>query len=199
MKRNNVYLSESDWKLLEELEQMPDEDIDTDDIPEVLEVRNLRRGGRPVQNEETGTANGSQDMSRWRASLHEQLGALFQSLPGRERVQIRTPFTLPDGDLIDLCWRDTPNGQVVSDLGDTRGWLFVNGAYDELTAKQERALDEACSTYGVERHGEILLARVEDDNVALAIVRLVQAITAVCQRLDTGAGSHRKLDSTLRQ
>ena len=50
------------------------------------------------------------------ASLHSQLGTLFECLPAGERVQIRTPFTYPDGDLIDLYWRDTPQGQVVSDL-----------------------------------------------------------------------------------
>ena len=195
MKRNNVYLTAADWELLEELEQMPDEDIDTDDIPEVMDVRNLRRGAYPIQNEETTAVNQGQDVPPWCISLHEQLGGLFQCLPGRERVQIRTPFTLPDGDMIDLYWRDTPKGQVISDLGDTRAWLFVNGDYDELTTKKEQAIDQACSTYGVERHGEILLARVENNDVALAIVRLVQAVTVVSQSLDVGADPPSKLAS----
>ena len=42
-------MTEEDWKLLEELERMPEEEIDTSDIPEVLEVRNPKRGGRPLK------------------------------------------------------------------------------------------------------------------------------------------------------
>ena len=44
MKKNDGRFTEEDWKRLEELEQMPEEDIDTDDIPEVLEVLEPRRG-----------------------------------------------------------------------------------------------------------------------------------------------------------
>ena len=123
------------------------------------------------------------------ASLHTQLGALFECLPAGERVQIRTPFTYPDGDLIDLYWRDTPQGQVVSDLGDTCGWLFVNGAHDNLTAKQNQAYDDACSTYGVERRDGLLLTYVVDGKLADAVVRLVQAITVVSQTVDVGQQS----------
>ncbi len=59
-------------------------------------------------------------------SLHSQIGALFECVDTGERVRIETPFVLPDGHQIDVYWRDTPWGQVVSDLGDTYGWLFVN-------------------------------------------------------------------------
>ena len=66
------------------------------------------------------TSNGS-IATRICASLHTQIGSLFECLPAGERVQIRTPFIFPDGDLIDLYWRDTPRGEVISDLGDTCG------------------------------------------------------------------------------
>ena len=119
-------------------------------------------------------------------SLHAQLGALFECEPAGERVQIRTPFIFPDGDLIDLYWRDTPLGQVVSDLGDTCGWLFLNGAHQELTSEQSRAYDEACSIYGVERRDGLLLAYIADDKLADAVVRLAQAITLISHTLDIG-------------
>ena len=120
------------------------------------------------------------------ASLHSQLGTLFECLPAGERVQIRTPFTYPDGDLIDLYWRDTPQGQVVSDLGDTCGWLFINGAHQKLMEKQNQAYDDACSTYGVERRDGILRAYVVDGKLADSVVRLAQAITAISQSVDVG-------------
>jgi hypothetical protein len=119
-------------------------------------------------------------------SLHSQLGSMFECITAGDRVQIRTPFVLPDGHQIDVYWRDTPWGQVVSDLGDTYGWIFVNGAYDRLTPKQNEAYYAACSAYGVERLEEAILARVSDGRLADAVVRLAQAITTVSNTLDVG-------------
>ena len=131
-----------------------------------------------------GFADADSMTARICAELGSQWGAMFRCSRAGERVQIRTPFVFPDGDLIDLYWRDTDAGPVVSDLGDTYGWLFINGGNDGLTAEQNRAYDEACQTYGVERRGGVLLARVSDGKVADAVVRLAQAITAVSQVLD---------------
>ena len=44
MKTDNDTLTTEQYKLLEELENMAEEDIDTVDIPEELEVKNPRRG-----------------------------------------------------------------------------------------------------------------------------------------------------------
>ena len=44
MKKNDGTFTQEEWELLEELEKMPEEEIDTDDIPEVLEVVEPRRG-----------------------------------------------------------------------------------------------------------------------------------------------------------
>lgn len=44
IKKNDGTFSQEEWDLLEELEKMPEEEIDTDDIPEVLEVVEPRRG-----------------------------------------------------------------------------------------------------------------------------------------------------------
>ena len=118
------------------------------------------------------------------AELGSQLGAMFHCSSAGAQVQIRTPFVFPDGDLIDVYWRDTDCGPVVSDLGDTWGWLFINGGNESLTDKQNRAYAAACKTYGVERRGGVLLARVSNGNVADVVVRLAQAITAVSQVLD---------------
>lgn len=120
------------------------------------------------------------------SSLRSQLGNLFECEPAGERVQIRTPFLMPDGHQIDLYWRETHRGQVVSDLGDTYGWLFVNGAHDELTPEQGAAYDAACIAYRVERLGVALMARVAEGELADTVIRLGQAITMVSHTLDVG-------------
>lgn len=117
-------------------------------------------------------------------SLRSQLGELFDCEDAGSRVQIHTPFVLPDGDGIDLYWRETPRGQVVSDLGDTLGWLFINGGNSGLTKRQDDAYDQACSMFAVERRNGVLIAGVADGNIAEAVIRLAQAITVVSQVLD---------------
>ena len=65
MNRTEAVLSKEDPVMLRELDQMEDEDIDTTDIPEVLEVRNPRRGAyyQPVQKEITLTLD--EDIIHW--------------------------------------------------------------------------------------------------------------------------------------
>ena len=65
MNRTDIIISKEDPAMLRELDQMEDEDIDTTDIPEVLEVRNPRRGAycQPVQKEITVTLD--EDIIHW--------------------------------------------------------------------------------------------------------------------------------------
>ena len=142
------------------------------------------------------TANDRDMTAKICSALRSQLGVLFQCEAAGERVQISTPFLMPDGHQVDLYWRETRDGQVISDLGDTYGWLFVNGAYEELTPAQDAAYDAACSAYGVERLGVTLLARIGDGQLADAVIRLGQAITMVSHTLDVGQPSTKKVSET---
>ena len=65
MNRTEAVLSKEDPNMLRELDQMEDGDIDTTDIPEVLEVRNPRRGAyyQPLQKEITVTLD--EDIIHW--------------------------------------------------------------------------------------------------------------------------------------
>ena len=119
--------------------------------------------------------------------LANQLEATFDCETVGEYVLIRTPFIFPDGDAIELYWQNSPNGQIVSDLGETYGWLFVNGGNESLTAKQTRAYNDACLTYQVERDAGVLRAPVIDGQLASAVFRLSQAITMVSQVIDVRA------------
>ena len=44
MKKNEGRFTQEEWERLEKLEQMSEEEIDTDDIPEVLQVVDPKRG-----------------------------------------------------------------------------------------------------------------------------------------------------------
>lgn len=121
------------------------------------------------------------------SQLANQLEATFACEIVGSYVLIRTPFVFPDGDVIDLYWQNSSHGQVISDLGETYGWLFINGGNESLTAKQNRAYDDACLTYGVARDAGVLWAPVTDGQLASAVFRLSQAITMVTQTLDIRA------------
>lgn len=92
----------------------------------------------------------------------------------------------PDRDIIDLYLQNTESGQIITDLGDTYGWLFINGANEELTSKQEQTYNEACTVYGVERQNGTLFIRVVNDNLIDPVIRLAQTITVVSHALDVG-------------
>ncbi len=65
MKRNRADLTEEEWNLLSRLEQMPEDEIDTEDIPEVLEVRNPRRDSLLPRNTNTVSVSVDQDIIAW--------------------------------------------------------------------------------------------------------------------------------------
>ncbi len=76
MKKNRGNLTEEEWNLLQELEQMPENEIDTDDIPEVLEIRNPRRGSINRHDVDTVVVSLDQDIVSWWESLPHNEGKL---------------------------------------------------------------------------------------------------------------------------
>ena len=74
---------------------------------------------------------------------------------GDGTVQIHTEHFYPDRDLIDIYVQSKPNNYKVTDLGDTYGWLFVQGiekadiktALNSLDPKVYMLLDGAIVTF----------------------------------------------------
>ena len=65
MKKSSAELTEEEWNLLNQLEQMPEQEIDTEDIPEVLEVRNPRRHSLTRRGESSVSVSVDQDIVAW--------------------------------------------------------------------------------------------------------------------------------------
>lgn len=55
---------------------------------------------------------------------------------------ILTPFIFPNGDLLELFVEETPDGFVVSDLGETWGWLFRTYGIDNFTPARRQKVRE---------------------------------------------------------
>ena len=69
MKKSDAGLTEEQWTELEELRRMPDHEIDTTDIPVILDWKNIRRGAEPQHAEREVTIRLSEDIIEWLQSL----------------------------------------------------------------------------------------------------------------------------------
>ena len=69
MSKNDGALTKEDQQLLENLHRMTEEEIDTTDIPEVLEVRNPRRGAYYQNPQRQITITLDNDIADWLESL----------------------------------------------------------------------------------------------------------------------------------
>jgi len=106
-----------------------------------------------------------------------QLGALFTCMPHDRYTKIRTPFLYPDGDVIDVFFRESGDEVVtVTDLGESLRWLRSHTLTPRRTQKQRQLIDDVCLNHGVELFKGMLALRVKKgENLASAVMRLSQA------------------------
>ncbi len=112
-----------------------------------------------------------------RTVLQEQLPALFEVRPHDEGVDhVSTPFQLPDGTMVDV-YVDAGGPQlIVTDFGDTSGWLWLLTGGRDLTDAEQDLVVEAASIPGVKLERGSLVAEPEcDGDVAKRIVDVAQA------------------------
>lgn len=55
--------------------------------------------------------------------IADTAGQLFDCADVNGFVRIRTPYLYPDGDIIDLYWKEQNGQQILTDLGETLRWL----------------------------------------------------------------------------
>lgn len=111
-----------------------------------------------------------------RTVLQEQLPALFKVYSHAEGVDhVSTPFQLPDGTMVDVYVEAGGPQLVVTDFGDTSGWLWLLTGRD-LTDAEQDLIVEAASIPGVKLDRGCLVAEPEcDEDVAKRIIDVAQA------------------------
>ena len=68
-------------------------------------------------------------------------------------VRVRTPYQYPDGDIIDLFARPgntARNEIVISDLGETLGWLWIQHPDPDTRPEHRQMAAAACARHGAE-------------------------------------------------
>ena len=113
--------------------------------------------------------------------LERQLPGLFETeLMPDGALAVTTPLLLPDNDLIDVYVTMRDGCAVVSDCGETLGWLRRMSPLEQLPVEQSLMIEEICLSLGVnlQRH---TLSRVceSDGDLAESILLVAQAAVRV--------------------
>ena len=112
--------------------------------------------------------------------LQSGFSTLFVCSTQGQYQRIRTPFLYPDGDYIDLFYRDEGDSGWITDLAETTGWLSTQTASRQRTQRQTHLIKDACMTHGVEFHRGMIQARCRrSDDLASAVTRVAQAALRV--------------------
>ena len=108
----------------------------------------------------------------------EGLAVDFEATPSDDGCFLLTPFYRPDGEGIELEVEILPGGNIkISDMGDTLGYLFVNGL--TLSRTLIGRAKSISMGYGVSLQRDSLIIETEPANVGIALHELIQAALAV--------------------
>ena len=108
------------------------------------------------------------------------IGPLFVCTEHGDYHRIRTPYLYPDGDNIDVFCRVGGDTVTVTDLAETTGWLRTQSTSLRRSPKQNRLIEDACLTHGVEFYRGMLQARCRpEDSLSETVMRVAQAALRV--------------------
>jgi len=113
-------------------------------------------------------------------SIKENIGALFKCSQINQYVRVRTPFLLPDGDVIDIFAKQQEEFISLTDLGETVRWLRMQSISQRRSPKQAQLIEDVCLNHGIEFFKGMLILRVRpSEDISSAIIRLSQACLRV--------------------
>ena len=112
------------------------------------------------------------------SSYLEHLSRDFSVSIDASRCYVLTPFSRPDGEAVEVQVERRADGWVgISDMGDTMGYLYLNG----LTLSRSTIEDahRICAGFAVTLDRNVLTVDAKSRTVGDALHRLIQAILAV--------------------
>ena len=102
----------------------------------------------------------------------------IEAIPSKNGYCLLTPFIKPDGEAIGLEIVSLSGGDFrISDMGDTMGYLYVNGLMADIAAPDYAA--SVAGVYGVSWDGNVLSVECCADAVGGAVHNLIQCILAI--------------------
>ena len=112
--------------------------------------------------------------------ITKKMGNLFTYSPSNQYIRIRTPFLYPDGDVIDLFYKEDGEYVVLTDLGETLGWLRMQTTDQHKSPKQRQLINDICLNLNIQLYRGMLMMRLKrSGDLAQAVMRLSQAALRV--------------------
>jgi len=112
--------------------------------------------------------------------ITEQMGLLFTCSPVNQYIRIQTPFLYPDGDIIDIFYKQEGDAATLTDLGETLRWLKMQTVSQIKTTRQRQLIADICLNHNIELYRGMLTVRVRrSEDLAGAVTRLSQGILRV--------------------
>ena len=118
-----------------------------------------------------------------RQGIRDGIAGLYDYKDGPNgSITIETPFIFPNGDLLDLSIEQTADGFVVSDLGETCGWLFRVSGIDNLTPARREKIHEIENGTGVQFwHGALRYECQSSADLSMGVHLVAQAALQVAE------------------
>ena len=112
------------------------------------------------------------------SSYLEHLSRDFSVSIDASRCYVLTPFSRPDGEAVEVQVERRADGWVgISDMGDTMGYLYLNGL--TLSRSTIESAHRICAGFAVTLDRNVLTVDAKSRTVGDALHRLIQAILAV--------------------
>ena len=121
------------------------------------------------------------NMNEFCTSIGQSLPSMFVCSPAPQGgVRVRTPMLFPDGGVVDVFVLERGNDYLVTDFGDTLGWLGIQSVSQQRSPKQQMLIQDVCRTLGIEmREDQLLIPSVDMATLGESVMRLAQAALRV--------------------
>ena len=114
----------------------------------------------------------------------QRLQADFEATKSDNGYYLLTPFNMPDGQGIQLELENLPNGNIlISDMGDTINYLFVNGL--PLGKSVMDKVKYIAAKHGVSFEHSAIKAEIPPESAGDALHELIQAVLAATDLIQT--------------
>ncbi len=112
--------------------------------------------------------------------IAKKVGSLFNCSEFKDFIQIATPFTYPDGDIIDIFYKSKDNEFILTDLGETMRWLESQSISGHKNDKQTELIKNICVGHNLILKRDMFISKyTSNEEIAEKIIDLAQAIIEI--------------------
>jgi hypothetical protein len=112
--------------------------------------------------------------------ITEQMGLIFTCVSVNQYIRIQTPFLYPDGDVIDIFYKEEGDAGTLTDLGETMRWLRMQTVSQRKSLRQRQLVADICLNHNIVLYRGMLTVPVgRSEDLAGAVMKLAQGILRV--------------------